>query len=201
MSSSPTTIGSSAFQCTPSATDPVDYNCPVADQGIPQTARPRRPDERGGRGLRGRLGEGRPASPSSWHSTPSGRAPRRPPPTSPSPTAPAVSPTRAAPTPIRARSSIPSYPNDQGLVNAFLNAPTAQSRIRQISTGSPTPGRTCSWVAACSSPCRSTPFRPGRADRSPPGTYSYEITAATAYGESEPSTPQSVSVALTVRSP
>ena len=74
------------------------------------------------------------------------------------------------------------YPDDAGLVNALLK-PT-----RPTSTGSSIPGRTCSSAAPTGSPSPSPRCTASSSGGTfSPGSYSYEITAATAYGESEPS--------------
>ena len=57
--SSPTTSGARSTSARPAATDPPDYTCPAAQQGVatgPGRRAARRADERGRRGLRGQLG-------------------------------------------------------------------------------------------------------------------------------------------------
>ena len=66
---------------------------------------------------------------------------------------------------------------------------------RPTSTGSPTPGRTCSWVARLVAAGPHPVTANGSGGTFTAGSYSYEVTAATAYGESEPSTPRARRVA------
>ena len=154
---------SSQYQCTPAATDPPDYTCPGA-QGV-ATARPtgaaRRADERGRRGLRRRLGaaDRDQAEPGVQRHR---RLHRTLPPTSRAPTAPAASP-------------IPrdTYTDPGQVVDPATRTTPGSSTpcwpTRPTSTGSPTPGRTCSSAAPCGSPSRSPGSRPTPpAARSPP---------------------------------
>ena len=184
---------SSTFQCTPAATNPPDYTCPPADQGIAQ-----------GTGCRAagpvQMSAADVAYVANWEQQtgiklnlafnahrrvhrPDGGGP------SPARTAPAASPTAAAPSPIPARWWTPATRTIRGWS-------TRCSPTRPTSTGSPTPGRTCSWAATVWQPQALTSVTAnGSGGTFAAGSYSYEITAATAYGESEPSAAQSVTVA------
>ncbi len=140
---------SSQFQCTPGGHRPARLHLPAAGRGQqPGRHAARCADERGRRGLRGQLGEAdrNQAEPGVQRRRGLHRTDARPP--SRVPTAPAASPTAAATytdpgqavdstdSQRRRRSSTPCWPT------------------RATSTGSPTPGRTCSWAAPSGSPRR-----------------------------------------------
>ena len=179
---------SSQFQCTPAATDPPDYTCPTADQGVAPGSGPgvpgRRADERGRRGLRGQLGEA--DRDHAEHGVQRASAP------APRPTAADESQRQLHRQRHRRQHHLHrSRPEtvDTQLPQRRRRWSTPCWPTRPTSTGSPTPGRTCSWAAPCGSrrPLTSVTAN-GSGGSFTAGTYSYEITAATAYGESEPST-------------
>ena len=182
---------SSQFQCTPAATDPPDYTCPTADQGVAAGSGPGIPadvqmnaadvayvaawEQKTGITLNmafnaiGACTADTAADESSANCTG---------------TYTDGSTTYTDPGQV----VDPSYPNDAGLVNALL---ADQSDFNWIihtwshlflgcTVWSP---QTLSQVTANDSGGTFTA-----------GAYSYEITAATAYGESEPSTPQIANV-------
>ncbi len=182
---------SSQFQCTPAATDPPDYTCPPGDQGVGPGSGPGVPpdvqmsaadlayvtnwEQRTGIKLElafngiGACTADTAADESNADCTGS---------------------YTDGPTTFKdpGQSVDPSYPNDAGLVNALL---ASQSDFNWI---------THTWshlFLGC------TVWQPqdltsvtasGSGGSLTAGVYHYEITAATAFGESEPSTPQSVTV-------
>jgi hypothetical protein len=182
---------SSALQCTPSATNPVDFNCPPADQGIPPGTGAAPADEQ--------MSAADVAYVANWEATTGiklnlafnaiGAC---------------TAPTAAAESSANCTGSVTdsggaftdpgqvvdaSYPNDQGLVNALLTDKADFNWI--IHTWSHLfLGCTVWQPQALTSATANAAGGTFTA-----GGYSYEITAATAYGESEPSTPKSATVA------
>ena len=180
---------SSALQCTPAATNPPDYTCPVADQGITQGTGAAPPDQQ--------MSAADVAYVANWEQTTGiklnlafnavGAC------------------TSASGTPLNANCTgsvtdsggtftdpgyvaNSGYPEDQGLVNALL-ADKADFNWITHTWSHLFLGCTVWQPQALTSVTPSTSGGTLAA-----GSYSYEITAATAYGESEPSTPQSVTV-------
>ena len=182
---------SSQYQCTPAATDPPDYTCPPGEQGVAPGSGPGVPpdvqmsaadvayvtnwEQRTGIKLElafngiGACTADTAADESNANCT--------------------GSYTDGSATYTDPGQSVDtSYPNDAGLVNALL---ASQSDFNWI---------THTWshlFLGC------TDWQPqsltsvtasGSGGTFSAGSYSYEVTAATAYGESEPSSPQSVTV-------
>jgi hypothetical protein len=183
---------SSTFQCTPAATNPPDFTCPTADQGVAAGSGPGIPADV-------QMSAADVAYVANWeqqnHITLNL----------------AFNAIGACTAPVAADESganctgtyadpsgttytdpgqvvNASYPNDQGLVNALLADKADFNWI--IHTWSHLfLGCTVWSPQALTSATASTTGGTFTA-----GSYNYEITAATAYGESEPSTPQAVTV-------
>ena len=183
---------SSEYQCTPGATDPVDYTCPAAEQGATPGSAPGVPADV-------QMSAADVAYVVAWEQTTGiklnlafngvGAC---------------TAPTAADESSANCTGSISTAggtvtdpgqsvdataPNDQGLINALL---ADKSDFNWIN-------HTCSHqflgcIVWQTQPLTSvTPNATGGSLAA--GTYSYEITAATAYGESEPSTTASAVVA------
>ncbi len=183
---------SSQFQCTPAATDPPDFSCPTADQGVAAGSAPGVPADV-------QMSAADVAYVVAWEKQTGitlnlafnaiGAC---------------TADKAADESTAKCSGSITdnggtftdpgqkvnaSYPNDAGLVNALLANQSSFNWINHTwshlflgcTTSSP---QVLSTVTANSSGGTFTA-----------GTYSYEVTAATAYGESEPSAPQSAVVA------
>jgi hypothetical protein len=182
---------SSQFQCTPAATDPPDYTCPAAEQGVPAGTDGAPADEQ--------MSAADVAYVVNWEQQTGIKLNM------------AFNGIGACTADTAADESAanctgsyteangisytdpgqvvdPSYPNDAGLVNALL---ADQSDFNWII-------HTWSHLFLGCTVWQPQPLTSVTASGSggtlAAGSYSYEITAATAYGESEPSTPDSVSV-------
>jgi len=182
---------SSTFQCTPAATDPPDFTCPPADQGVAPGSAPGVPADV-------QMSAADVAYVTNWEQqtgiklnlvfNAQGAC-----------TAPAA----ADETSANCGGSVTdngttytdpgqvvdsTFPNDQGLVNALL---ASQASFNWIN-------HTWSHLFLGCTQWQPQPFTSvtgGAGGTMGAGTYSYEITAATAYGESEPSAPRQVTVA------
>ncbi len=176
----------SALQCTPAATNPVDYNCPLADQGVPQATDPGN-----------QMSAADVAYVDAWEKQTGitlelafnaiGAC------TTPQATEESTANCTGSATDNGTVYQDPgqvvdsSYPNDSAFVDALL---ANQADFNWI---------THTWshmYLGCSEfqPLPVNPATVGSAGTLGAGGYSYEVTAATAYGESEPSTPQAVTV-------
>jgi hypothetical protein len=182
---------SSQFQCTPAATDPPDYTCPVADQGVAPGSAPGVPndvqmsaadvayvvnwEQQTGIKLNlafngiGACTADTAADESSANCTGS-----------------YTDGTTTYTDPGQVVDS--SYPNDAGLVNALLADQSDFNWI--IHTWSHLFLGCTVWQPQALTSVTAN----GSGGTFTAGPYSYEITAATAYGESEPSTAQTVTV-------
>ena len=185
---------SSQFQCTPAATDPPDYTCPTADQGVAAGSGPGIPADV-------QMSAADVAYVANWEqqtgiklnlafnaigacSAPSAAA------------EPSAVCTGSYTEPIANGATFtdpgqvvdPSYPNDADLVNALLADKADFNWI--IHTWSHLFLGCQVWAPQ---PLTSVTAN-GSGGTFTAGSYSYEVTAATAYGESEPSTSQSVTV-------
>lgn len=182
---------SSTFQCTPAATDPPDYTCPAAEQGVPPGSGPGVPADQ-------QMSAADVAYVTSWEQQTGiklnlafnaiGAC-----------TAPTTADESNADCSGSVTENGTTYtdpgqqidtaaPNDQGLVNALLANKGSFNWINHT------------WshmFLGCTvwQPQPLTSATAGSAGNLAAGTYSYEITAATAYGESEPSPAQQVTVA------
>ena len=180
---------SSALQCTPAAIDPPDYTCPAADQGITQGTGAAPPDVQ--------MSAADVAYVANWEQTTGIKlnlafnaigACTAPVAADESSAVCTGSTTDTSGTYTDPGQAVDSgYPNDQAFVNALLGD---QADFNWI---------THTWshqFLGCNvwQPQALTSVTAGSGG-SLSGSYSYEITAATAYGESEPSTAQSVTVA------
>ncbi len=183
---------SSALQCTPAATDPPDYTCPVADQGVAAGSGPGIPADvqmsaadvayvvnwEQQTGIRLNLAfnaigactadtaaDESTAVCNGSYADPNGTTYTDP-----------------------GQAVDPSYPNDAGLVNALLADKADFNWI--IHTWSHLFLGCQVWEAQPLTSVTAT----ASGGTFTAGSYSYEVTAATAYGESEPSIPQTVTV-------
>ena len=181
---------SSALQCTPAAIDPPDYTCPAADQGITQGTGAAPPDVQ--------MSAADVAYVANWEQTTGIKlnlafnaigACTAPVAADESSAVCTGSTTDTSGTYTDPGQAVDSgYPNDQAFVNALLGD---QADFNWI---------THTWshqFLGCNvwQPQALTSVTAGSGGSLAAGSYSYEITAATAYGESEPSTAQSVTVA------
>ena len=182
---------SSQLQCTPAATDPPDYNCPTADQGVAAGSGPGIPADV-------QMSAADVAYVANWEKQTGitlnmafngiGAC---------------TAPTAADESSANCTGSVTdsgttytdpgqvvdsTYPNDAALVNAFLTDKADFNWI--IHTWSHLFLGCNVWSAQALTSAAAN----GSGGTFTAGTYSYEITAATAYGESEPSTPQPVAV-------
>ncbi|MCW2930892.1 MAG: hypothetical protein JWM19_1854, partial [Actinomycetia bacterium] len=182
---------SSQFQCTPAATDPPDYTCPAADQGAAAGSGPGIPadvqmsaadvayvvnwEKQTGITLNMAFnGIGACTAPSTADESSANCT---------------GSYTDNGTTFTDPGQSIDgSYPNDAGLVNALI---ADQSDFNWIIH---TWSHLFLGCEVWSPQALTSATASGSGGTFTAGTYSYEITAATAYGESEPSTPRSVAV-------
>ena len=182
---------SSQYQCTPAATDPPDYTCPPGEQGVAPGSGPGVPpdvqmsaadvayvtswEQRTGIKLElafngiGACTADTGADESNANCT--------------------GSYTDGSGTYTDPGQSVDSsYPNDAGLVNALL---ASQSDFNWIThTWSHLFLGCTDWQPQTLTAATAS----GSGGTFSAGSYSYEVTAATAYGESEPSSPQSVTV-------
>ena len=183
---------SQQYQCTPAATNPPDYTCPAAEQGVAAGSGPGIPADE-------QMSAADVAYVANWEQQTGiklnlafnaiGAC------TAPSSTDESSANCTGSFTDTGTTYTDPgqvvdtSYPNDQGLVNALVADQSDFNWI--IHTWS-------HMFLGCQvwQPQALTSVTPdGSGGSFTAGGYSYEITAATAYGESEPSTPQSVTVA------
>ena len=183
---------SSQFQCTPAATNPPDFTCPTADQGVAAGSGPGIPADV-------QMSAADVAHVVQWEQQNGitlnmafngiGAC---------------TAPTAAAESGAACGGSVTdsggtftdpgqvvdaSYPNDQGLVNALLADKADFNWI--IHTWSHLFLGCQAWQPQALTSATAS----GTGGTFTAGNYSYEITAATAYGESEPSTPKPVTVA------
>jgi hypothetical protein len=180
---------SQQYQCTPAATDPPDYTCPTAEQGVPQGTDGAPADVQMNAadvayvvaweqqtGIKLNL---------AFNAIGACTAPVAADESSANCTGSFTDPSGTYTDPGQNVDS--SYPDDQGLVNALLADQADFNWI--IHTWS-------HQFLGCNvwAPQVLTSVTPGSGGTLATGSYSYEITAATAYGESEPSVAQSVTV-------
>jgi Putative Ig domain len=182
---------SSQLQCTPAATDPPDYTCPTADQGVAPGSAPGVPADE-------QMSAADVAYVVNWEKQTGitlnmafnaiGAC---------------TAPSTADESSANCTSSITdngttytdpgqaidtSYPDDAGLINAFLADQADFNWI--IHTWS----HLFLGCQVWSPQALTSVAANGSGGTFTAGTYSYEVTAATAYGESEPSTPQTATV-------
>jgi hypothetical protein len=182
---------SSALQCTPAATNPVDFNCPPGSQGVQPGTNGAPPDTQ--------MTAADVAFVMNWEQTTGIKLNL-----AFNAVGACTAPTAAAETSANCTGSVTdsggtftdpgqvvntSFPNDQGLVNALLTNKAAFNWI--IHTWSHLFLGCTVWQGQALT--SATPSATGGTFTA--GGYSYEITAATAYGESEPSAARSVTVA------
>jgi hypothetical protein len=182
---------SSQFQCTPAATDPPDYTCPTADQGVAPGSGPGIPADV-------QMSAADVAYVVSWEQQTGIRlnllfnaigactAPTAGDESSANCTGSATDGSTTYTDPGQNVDS--SYPNDAGLVNALLA--NQSSFYWETHTWSHLFLGCQVWQPQALTSVTAN----GSGGSFTAGTYSYEITAATAYGESEPSTQQSATV-------
>ena len=180
---------SSALQCTPAATDPPDYTCPAADQGIPQGTGAAPADVQ--------MSAADVAYVANWEQQTGIKlnlafnaigactAPAAADASSAACTGSVTDPSGTYTDPGQVVDS--SYPNDGAFVDALLGDKADFNWI------------THTWshqFLGCNvwQPQVLTSATAGSGGSLAAGSYSYEITAATAYGESEPSLAQAVTV-------
>jgi hypothetical protein len=180
---------SSALQCTPAATDPPDYTCPTADQGLTQGTGAAPPDVQmsaadvdyvanweAQTGIKLEL---------AFNAIGACTAPTAADESTANCTDSVTDPSGTYTDPGQTVDT--GYPNDGAFVDELLKD---QADFNWI---------THTWshqFLGCNvwQPQALTSVAPGTSGSLAAGAYSYEITAATAYGESEPSTAQSATV-------
>jgi hypothetical protein len=182
---------SSQLQCTPAATDPPDYTCPTADQGVAPGSAPGVPDDE-------QMSAADVAYVVNWEKQTgitlnmafngigACTAPSAADESSANCTGSITDNGTTYTDPGQAVDS--SYPNDAGLVNALIADQADFNWI--IHTWS----HLFLGCQVWSPQALTSVTANGTGGTFTAGTYSYEVTAATAYGESEPSTPQTAAV-------
>ena len=180
---------SSALQCTPAATDPPDYTCPAADQGIPEGTGAAPADVQ--------MSAADVAYVAAWEQQTGIKLnlafnaigactyPAAADESSAVCTGSTTDPSGTYTDPGQVLDT--GYPNDGAFVNALL---ADQADFNWITHTWSHQFLGCNvWAAQAL-----TSVTAGSGGTLAAGSYSYEITAATAYGESEPSTPKAVTV-------